>query len=728
MMNLFSFRQLNLIALAAVVCFSVTPVRADEGMWLPLMLEQLNQSDMQMKGFRLTAADVYSINHTSMKDAVVQFGGGCTGEIVSSKGLLFTNHHCGFGQIQSHSSLEHNYLENGFWAKTQQEELVNPGLTVTFIIRMEDITEKILRNVSPSMNEFSRDSVIKINGTLIGKESIKGTHYESFYRAFYNGNQYFLFITETFRDVRLVGAPPASIGKFGSDADNWVWPRHTGDFSVFRIYSNKNNEPADYSPENIPYTPKYFFPISLKGEKEGDFSMVYGFPGRTNEYLYSGGVDLIQNVSDPAKVGVRDVRLSIMNHDMHASEKVHIQYASKQSGIANGWKKWSGEIYGLNKNNAIGKKKAYELEFQKRVTENPAKFKSYENLLAQFKLLYDSIRPVQLNSDYFAEVSTGIEAVRYALGFDQLVKLSSKENPSPDDIRKQLKLNQDGILPFFKDYNRPTDEKICAALLKLYYERVPKNLQPTIFRVIENKYGGDFEKYTQTIYTKSIFTSQDKITAFLTKFKNSDYKKIAKDPVFVLMKSLYDLYRTSIAPRYVQLTERLNVLNRTYMKAQMDVMTERKYYPDANLTLRVTYGKVGGYVPRDGVIYNWYTTLDGIMQKEDSTVDEFHVAPRLKELWSNKDYGRYADSKGELHVAFVACNHTSGGNSGSPVMDADGLLIGINFDRCWEGTMSDEAYDLGFCRNISVDVRYVLFVMDKFAGAGYLLNEMKLVN
>ena len=721
------FRKFNT---TLVACLILCPLlsHADEGMWLPMFLEQMNQADMQAKGFKLTAEDVYSLNHSSMKDAVVQFAGGCTAEVVSSKGLILTNHHCGFGQIQSHSSLEHNYLEDGFWAMNQSEELPNPGLSVTFIVRMEDITQRVLKGVNSGMSETSRDSLIKLNGTLIGKEAIKGTSYEFFFRPFFNGNQYFMFVTQTFRDIRLVGAPPSSIGKFGADADNWVWPRHTGDFSMFRIYANKNNEPADYASDNIPYTPKSFFPVSMKGEKEGDFSMVYGFPGKTTEYLYSGAVDIIQNISDPAKVSIRDARLSIMDQDMHASQKVRIQYAAKQSGVSNGWKKWSGEVYGLKKNNTISKKVAYEQEFQKRVLENPAKFKDYQNLLSQLKLAYDSLGKVQLNWDYFNEVVGGLEVVKFSQGFEPLVKLSLKSDPVKSDIQKQLKINNDASTAFFKDYNLGTDEKISAALLKLYYNHIPKDLQPEIFRLIEKKYKGDFDRYVQAIYSRSMFTSPDKIIPFLKNYDAGDQKKIVKDPVYMLMKSLYALYFETLGPAYARINDKISVLNRTYMKAQMEVMPEKKYYPDANLTLRVAYGKIGPYAPRDGVIYNWYTTLDGIMQKEDTTVDEFHVSPRLKSLWAKKDYGPYADSKGELHVAFIANNHTTGGNSGSPVLDEEGRLIGINFDRCWEGTMSDVSFDSDFCRNIAVDIRYVLFVIDKYAGAGYLVKEMKLVN
>ncbi|HXC07247.1 MAG TPA: S46 family peptidase [Bacteroidia bacterium] len=719
-------KTLPLFLLLFLLCCSSVPLRADEGLWLPMLLEQLNQKDMEMKGFKLKAEDVYSINHSSMKDAVVQFGGGCTAELISGKGLLLTNHHCGFGQIQAHSTLEHDYLLNGFWASKPADELPNPGLTVTFIIRMEDVTSLVLKNVDPAGSETSRDSILRINAALAGKEAIKGTHYEAFVRPFYNGNQYILFVTETFRDIRLVGAPPSSIGKFGADADNWVWPRHTGDFSMFRIYANKNNEPADYAPDNIPYTPRSFFPVSLQGVQEGDFTLVYGFPGRTNEYLCSKAIQLIQDVSDPARVEIRRARLDIIDRDMRASEQVHIQYASKQSGIANAWKKWSGEMIGLKRYQEVEKKQVLEAKFQAAVDQD-AKFKAYRNLLPQLYSMYDSIKYVQLNFDCFNEVAGGIEAVRYAWTFENLLKASEQKEPSDKDIQKNLKTLKEAAPAFFKDYNQPTDEAVCARLLRLYTTLVPESLHPDIYKVIRNKYKGDFEKYTRAIYEKSIFTHPVELDKMLEHYKAADSKKFRKDPVNVLTRSLYDMYFKQIMPKYGRMNKKLDVLNRTYMQAQMEVLPDKRYYPDANSTLRVAYGNIRPYQPRDGVMYKWFTTLDGIIQKEDTTVEEFRVDPRLKSLWAKKEYGGYADKDGTVHVAFIASNHTSGGNSGSPVIDGQGRLIGLNFDRCWEGTMSDEAFDPAFCRNIAVDVRYVLFVMDKVGGAGYLLDEMKLI-
>jgi hypothetical protein len=723
----FSFLK-KALAFSVIVSFiSIPALQADEGMWLPFLLENMNQADMQAMGLKLTAADIYSVNHSSLKDAVVLFNGNCTGELISDKGLLVTNHHCGYGAIQKHSSVEHDYLKDGFWALKPEEELTNPGMSVTFIVSMEDISTQVLKQVQTGMTERVRDSIIHMNMMAYGKEIKRDSHYDYLIRSFYEGNQYFLIVTETFRDIRLVGAPPSSIGKFGSDADNWVWPRHTGDFSLFRIYANKNNEPADYAPDNIPYTPKYSFPISLKGEKEGDFTMVYGFPGRTNEYACSWAIDLLQNISNPAKVAIRDVRLKIMDEDMHVSDKVRIQYAAKQSGVANSWKKWGGEAYGLKHYNTIQRKQDYEKEFQKRVDANPAKFGAYSHVLKDLHRLYDSLSLFQLDVDYFNEISGGIEGIRYAAGFETLDKLCSASKPDTAAIHKQLKTLKAGIAGFFKDYNEPTDHKICAALLKFYLEKRPLALQPPVLQEMNEKFKGSLSMYTDMMYGKSIFVSEQKTKAFLDKFSPSDIRQLHKDPLYLLAESIRDLYSKRVAPICGKLNDEISLLSRLYMKGQMEVMTERKYYPDANLTLRLAYGKVAPYSPHDAVVYTWYTTLDGVMEKEDPNVDEFHVSPKLKELWKNKDYGQYADADGKLHVAFIATNHTTGGNSGSPVLDAYGNLIGINFDRCWEGTMSDEAFDPDICRNISVDVRYVLFVADKIGGAGYLVNEMKLV-
>jgi hypothetical protein len=732
MMNLRIFRLVVLLALAFA-----KPVLADEGMWLPMLLKQMNEADMQKNGLRLSAEDLYSINRSSLKDAIVHFGGGCTGEVISPEGLMLTNHHCGYGQIQSHSSVEKDYLTKGFWAMSRSEELPNAGLTATFIIRMEDVTARVLEGVTDNLTEAERDTIIGRNIKAIEKEAVKGTHYDAKVRAFYHGNEFYMFVSETFRDVRLVGAPPSSIGKFGGDTDNWMWPRHTGDFAVFRIYANKENKPADYSTDNVPYIPRHFFPISLKGIEEDEFTMVYGFPGRTNQYLTSYAVEQIMKVSNPAKIKIRTTRLNIWDADMKKSDAVRIQYAAKYASVSNAHKKWIGENRGLRKLDAIEKKKAFEKEFTSRIEANTDLKNKYGKLLSEYKDIYKQLDGLQKPFDYFIEAAMAPEALRMANGYMQLHDAAGNPNMPKEERLKMLEKLKNGSKGFFKDFNAETDKKIFAALVKMYRDDVDAAFHPEAFHMIDKKYKGDWAAFANELYGKSIFVSQERLNRFIEaeekavkkdgKFSKNLVKNLNADPAFQLMSSFVSLYRSKILPEYTRLNNEVNRLNRTWMAAQREIMHEKKYYPDANSTLRVTYGKAKGYEPYDGAIYKYYTTLDGIMEKEDPAIDDYEVPERLKELHKKKDYGQYADKDGNLRIAFCASNHTTGGNSGSPVLNGDGHLIGTNFDRNWEGTMSDIMYDPDRVRNITVDVRYTLFVIDKFAGAGYLLNEMKII-
>lgn len=715
----------TLLLFVLAFAFIFPAARADEGMWLPLLLEKMNIQQMQASGFKLTAADIYSVNSGSMKDAVCQFGGGCTAEVISDQGLLLTNHHCGYGEIQKHSSVEHNYIDDGFWAMNRSEEKVCPGLTVSFIIRMEDVTDKVLEGVTTSLPETDRQALIRKNAAAIEKKSIEGTHYDGFVRAFYNGNVYYLFVAETFKDVRLVGAPPVSIGNYGGDYDNWVWPRHTGDFSMFRIYADKNNNPAEYSADNVPFKPRRFFPIKTSGPNFGDFTLVYGFPGRTTEYLSTGGVNLIQNVSDPVKVDLRTIRINIMEEEMKKSEVVRIQYAAKRNGIANAWKKWQGEMLGLNANKATEKKRAYEAVFMKKLSLDS---QQYTTAFAQLESNYKALEPWQRAADYMNEGCLSVEMIRYAESFRALVEESQKEKPDQEKITKLvdgLKKSADG---WFKDYDVTTDKRIAVALFSAVNKGLDKTYQPALLLSEAAKNKGDYTKYIDGIYSKTMFVSKEKVLALLANWKNSDYKKIQKDPGYAASQQLYTHFRLKVMPEYNRINDEITRLNRIYMEGQMEVMKDRKFYPDANSTLRVAYGKVEGFQPHDGINYNWFTTLDGVMEKENPAIDEYKVPAKLKTLWETKDFGTYADPHDQkIHTCFIASNHTTGGNSGSPVIDAQGNLIGTNFDRVWEGTMSDVMFDPNRCRNIVLDVRYTLFIIDKFAGAGYLLNEMKLV-
>lgn len=707
---------------------ALLPARADEGMWLPLLLEQ-NIESMQAKGLKISAADIYSINNGSLKDAICQFNGGCTAELISNEGLLLTNHHCGYGQIQSHSSVENNYIENGFWAMNKGEEKPCPGTTAAFIIRMEDVTKQVLEGVNATTPEKEREEIIARNSAAVEKKAAEGTHYKVFVRGFYNGNVYYLYVTEVFTDVRLVGAPPIGIGNFGGDYDNWVWPRHTGDFSMFRIYAGKDNKPAAYSADNVPYKPRRHLAINMKGVKENDFSWVYGFPGRTTEYLSSYGVNLIQNISDPVKVELRGARLQIMQEEMNKSAAVRIQYGPKYNGVSNSWKKWKGEMLGLRVNDAVGKKEAYEKTFVSIVgSKSAAEATTYMSLLGELKTNYDAITPWQQAIDYMNEGCLSVEMIRYAEGFRTLVEKSKTPGTAPEEITKlaaSLRKAADG---WFKDYDVTTDKRIAVNVFGMVQKGLDPKLWPQEMSMVEAKMKGNYQAYFDGIYAKTMFADKAKIIKLLDKWTASSWKKVEKDPGYGLATSLYTHYRSKIAPEFNKYNSEIARLNRLYMQAQLDLVKNRKFYPDANSTLRITYGKIEGYNAKDGLTYNWYTTLDGVMEKEDPAVYEYRVPARLKELWMKKDYGMYADkSDNRIHTCFIASNHTTGGNSGSPVLDAQGNLIGTNFDRVWEGTMSDVMFDPNRCRNIAVDVRYTLFIVDKLGGAGYLLNEMTLL-
>jgi hypothetical protein len=736
---------MNRILFSLACCLSLLHVRADEGMWIPTLLEQMNMTDMKARGFKLTAEDIYSVNHSSMKDAVGQFGGGCTSEMISGEGLVLTNHHCGYGQIQSHSSTAHDYLKDGFYAKSRSEELACPGLTVMFIVSMEDVTSRVLFGVANDIPEAARQKAIQKNMEAIEKESTK-EGYGAFVRAFYSGNAYYLFITETFEDVRMVFAPPTSIGNFGGDYDNWVWPRHTGDFSMFRIYANKDNKPAKYASTNVPFKPRHFFPISMRGVKPDDFTMVYGFPGRTNEYLSSFGVSLVQHVSDPLKVHLRDKRLKVMEAEMDKDRNVYIKYAAKHNGVSNYWKKWSGEMFGLQRSKAIEKKQNYERQFTERVQKNTDWNNRFGKILPDLEMAYKELEPWQRQYDLMTDGLLSIELLRYMNGFAKLAELEHSEKRDQKEIDKYVAALQKGLVPFYKDFDLTLDKKMAVAMFeegekepelfvevmveiegKKMKDPLRNGTRPEMYKTVKSKYKGNYVAYVDAIYGKSFFSDSAKVRAFLNGYSASSLKKLSKDKGYQLARDVWGKYLYLISPYWTGKSNEVARLNRDYMTAQMTVMADRKFYPDANSTLRVSFGKVEPYSARDGMSYNWFTTLDGIMEKEDPKIDEYMVHPRLKTLWEQKDYGRYADKDGKLHTCFIASNHTTGGNSGSPVLDANGNLIGTNFDRCWEGTMSDINYDPQICRNIVVDVRYTLFVIDKFGGCGYLLNEMKLV-
>ena len=669
----------KLLFLFAFVLAGVSSLHADEGMWLPSeILKKIK--DIQSQGFKLSAEDIYSVNKSSLKDAVVRFGGGCTGELISNEGLLITNHHCGFGQIQSHSSVEHDYLRDGFWAMSRAEELPNPGLSVSFLEYMQDVTDEVLKGYKTKMTEEKRSELIAKNTKKIEEKAVKGNpNLRANVRPLYYGNQYFLFVYKVYTDVRLVGAPPSSIGKFGGDTDNWMWPRHTGDFSIFRVYAGEDNEPAAYSEKNVPFRPKKFFKINARGIKEGDFTMVYGFPGSTREYLFSDAVKYTAYTSNPHKIALRTLRLDIQKEEMNKDQAVRIKYASKQAGVANAWKKWQGEAKGLIKNHAVENKQAFEAKFDQWAKGKP----EYEGLVTRFKELYGSIEELSLVQDYQSEALNAVEIIGFA------------------------GRGQRGAERFYKDYHMPIDKACFVALYNAYNKNIADKYKSPYFKEQLQKFG------SIEAWADALFTETPNLEMAAEIYKNTN-----------------DWFRENIAPTLIAVNKEINLLYRAYMKGQMEYNDATNggkiFYPDANSTLRVTYGKVKGYKPADAIYYTPVSSLDGVIEKDNPEIYDYNIPQKLRDLHAAKDYGQW-ESEGSVPVAFIATNHTSGGNSGSPVLDAEGNLIGVNFDRVWEGTMSDVLYDPEICRNISLDIRFALFVIDKLAGANHLLEEMEIL-
>lgn len=684
--------------------FIVAQVTAQQGgMWIPSLLEGMNEQEMTSLGSKLTAKDIYDVNNSSLKDAIGHFNGGCTSEVISPEGLILTNHHCGFGQIQSHSSLENDYLKDGFWAMSKKEELPNKGLYVEFIVRIDDVTTKALNGVNNAMTEREKQSTIDKNINEITKNVQKETWQNIKVKPFYKGNQYFLFVTEKFEDVRLVGAPPSSIGKFGSDTDNWVFPRHTGDFSLFRIYADKNNRPAKYSKDNVPYKPKHFLPVSLDGIEEGDFTMVFGFPGRTNEYLPAVAIKHITQEFNPSNIAIREAALKEIDAQMKASDAVRIKYASKQARIANAWKKWIGENLGIKKSNAIAERQAFEATFKKSLKEKGLE-KTYGNILPEFEKLYADFANINIKRRNFIEVFLVTnELMQMNFRAYQLEQVALNKPEKFEEAKTSLINRIKGI---HKNFDVNVDKGVFKNVMPLYN---PKNVDASI-------------------YDKTSFTDLDKALQLLEGDAKKVVKNLNKDAAYQYAKPMIEEFYTKINPEFQQKNQPITALQKTYMKALMEALPNARYFPDANSTLRVTYGQVHGYSPRDAVYYNPVSYLDGVIEKYVPGDYEFDVPQKLRDLYYAKDFGQYTDKNGKVPVCFLGTNHTTGGNSGSPAIDAHGNLIGLNFDRVWEGTMSDMNYDPEICRNIMVDVRYVLFIVDKYAGAKHLIEEMKLVH
>lgn len=686
-----------------LLLFITLQVSAQQGgMWIPSLLEGMNEQEMANLGSKLTAKDIYDVNNSSLKDAIGHFNGGCTSEVISPKGLILTNHHCGYSQIQSHSSLENDYLKDGFWAMSLEEELPNPGLFIEFIVRIEDVTTQVLNGVTEDMTEKEKQSAISKNSNALEAEVQKEAWQDTKIKSFYKGNQYFLFVTERFNDIRLVGAPPSSIGKFGSDTDNWVFPRHTGDFSMFRIYADKNNRPAEYSKDNVPYKPKHFLPISLDGIEEGDFTMVFGFPGTTDEYLPAVAIEHITKAYNPSNIAIREAALKVIDAKMKESDEVRIKYASKQARIANAWKKWIGENLGIEKSNAIEERRAFEATFKKALKEKGLETK-YGNILPEFDVLYENFADINIKRRSFIEVFLVTNELMNMTFRTYQFEQAIKNNP---DIFDKAKASIEGtITGIHKNYDVNVDKGVFESVMPFYTNNVDVS-----------------------IYNNTAFTSLDTALKLFEGTPEEVIEKLNNDPAYAYAKPMIDEFYNTINPEFEAKNEPITALQTEYMTALMKALPNERYFPDANGTLRVTYGQVRGYSPRDAVYYSPVSYLDGVIEKYIPGDYEFDVPQKLIDLYETKDYGPYADANGKVPVCFLGTNHTTGGNSGSPTIDAHGNLIGLNFDRVWEGTMSDMYYDPEICRNIMVDLRYVLFIVDKYAGAKHLIDEMELVH
>jgi len=697
---------------------------ADEGLWLPSLIHKLNINEMQKLGCELSAEDIYSINNSSLKDAVVALDrGSCTAELISNDGLLLTNHHCGFGEIQSHSSVENDYLRDGFWAMSRDEELPNPGKTVTFLKSIEDVTDKVLAGVSDEMSFEERNETIENTSNKLEREARSETHYETYVRSFFNDNKYYLFVVETFRDVRLVGAPPQALGKFGGDTDNWMWPRHTNDFALFRVYCGPDGKPANYSEENVPYQPEHFLPVSLKGVEEGDFAMIMGYPGRTNRYKTSFGVNYTMTVTNPVRVEVREKKLEIIDKYMRSSQKARIQYASKFARSSNYYKYSIGQNKGLKNLNVMGKKQALEEKFTNWVNADNTRKEKYGEALPLIENAYKDSK-VNRAQEYMSEtMMRGPEIFMFAYRARPLLELLEKPEENERRIERvidRLKGSMDG---FFKDYDADTDQKVASALMKLYAENNDTRFHPEFFAEIQKKYKGNFEKYTKKMFGKSMFDSKEELAAFL---EDPSLKVLKKDMALAAAADIFAKLR-EIGEEAGKTTEDLATGRRLFVAGLMEMEKDKNFYPDANSTMRLTYGQVLDYEPRDGVIYKYYTTTDGYLEKEIPGDPEFDVPERMKELLLAEDFGRYADADGSLRACFITNNDITGGNSGSPVINGRGELIGIAFDGNWEAMSGDLAFEPDLQRCINVDIRFVLWVIDKYAGATHLIEEMKIV-
>ncbi len=724
-----------LLSLFAALLFGGAAVAVeppDEGMWLPMFVERLNYVDMQEKGLQLTAEEIYSINNSSLKDAIVGLSGGgvggffCTGEIVSDQGLLFTNHHCGYDKIQTHSTVEHDYLKDGFWAMSLDEELPNDGMAASFLVRMEDVTDSIIPFLSDTLTETERGAEVRKIRNRLGKKAEEDGKYAARVSSFFGGNEYYLFVYKVYKDVRLVGAPPSSIGKYGGDTDNWMWPRHTGDFSIFRVYTDAEGEPAEYAEDNVPLKPKHHLPISLDGYEEGDFAMIWGYPGGTERYLTSYGIQYKLDAFLPVLVEIFEAEITAWKTHMDADQAVRIQYASKYAGLANAWKLFLGQIRGLKLLKVYDKKQKIEETFQAWADADPDRKARYGDVLKNLEESYATLTAEFPNLAYTALAANSPEILGYAAQYGQLLELldSKADDVIIDETIDGLKA---GMGAHFKDYYAPADMDAFAALMEIYYTNVPTEMQPEYFLDLVEDMEGNFGALADYVFNNSMFESEDQINAFLEKPKA---KALAKDPALKLSTEFTNMMG-QVMGQYRAANASLGEYDRLFIAGLREMKPDKVFYPDANSTMRMTYGTVQDYIAADAVFYDYYTTLAGVMEKEDPSNDEFFVEEDLKMLFEKKDFGRYGemiDGKERMIVCFLTTNDITGGNSGSPVINGNGELIGIAFDGNWEAMSGDIAFEPELQRTINVDIRYVLFIIDKMAGAQNLIDELTIVD
>lgn len=711
-----------IIGLLTFNFFAINISSADEGMWLPALLKN-NYDQMQKLGLKLTPEQLYDVNHSSLKDAVVWFNGGCTSEIISDQGLLLTNHHCGYEAIANHSTTADNILDNGFWAKSYAEEKPNEGMWVSLLVRMDDVSDRVnkaLAGVDAKMIDAKKLEIFKQIET-----EAKSGGYEAQVKSMFKDNAFYLFVYEKFTDIRLVAAPPQSIGKFGGDTDNWMWPRHTADFSMFRIYANKDNKPAPYSKDNVPYKPKKSLPVSIKGLNEGDYTMIFGYPGRTNRYETSYGIQLAVDKVNPAIVALRDVRLNAWKEEMDKSDSVRLLMSSQYAKISNYWKYYIGQTEQLKHLKVLQEKQQSEKQFADWSKSNA----EYASILSNFENAYKDYNNYALHATYFREGVLGSSIIAFASSFNNLEKALSSDKQNADDIKKTVEAIKTAETNFYKSFNAKSEEKILARLTQMFYENIVQGQHPQYLTNLAKKSKGDnntekFNAFAKKTFEKSFLTSKENTDKFLA---NPDLKKLQSDPAYAYFKAFYDNYMTNIKPHIDAFNTVNNAEGQKYVKALMEMNKDKNFYPDANSTMRMTYGTVKSYQPKDGVEYSYYTTLNGVMEKENPKEFEFMVPAKLKELYKAKDYGQYANAKGDLDVAFISNNDITGGNSGSPVINANGELVGIAFDGNWEAMSGDIYFDQKYKRTISVDIRYVLFLIDKFGGAKNLIDEMNVV-